>query len=184
MTPSRRAGSHRVKASGIVATTGLSMIGVMALPDTPGVASTVLGAIGARGINVEFVVELSDHEGRSHILFCVRSAHLADATAAIADIAAKLNSPHIVGREDVALVAVYGPHFKDKPGCAAQAFSAIAEAGVNILAISTSVSSITSMVDAPRLETAIGALKKAFDVPEAAIVLSAAGLSRPLTRGR
>ena len=44
-------------------------------------------------------------------------------------------------------VAIYGPHFREIPAVAGRIFRALADAGMNILAISTSVSSVTSVFE-------------------------------------
>jgi aspartokinase len=46
-------------------------------------------------------------------------------------------------------------------------FSALASADVNILAISTSISSLSCIIDAAQLDTAVQALQEAFERPRA-----------------
>jgi aspartokinase len=63
------------------------------------------------------------------------------------------------------MVSVFGPHFGELPGVAGVMFSALAKADINILAISTSISSLSCIIDSDRSDEAIQALQEAFDRP-------------------
>ncbi len=138
----------------------------MSLPDRPGIAGLLLGAIGRRSVNAHFVVELTDNTNRSHIVIGVSETDLGEALSAVQDIASRIQFSEVVHQRDVVLVSIHGPHFRDRPGCAAEAFAAIAAAGVNILAISTSVSSISRLVEKHNLNTVIKSLQHHFGVSD------------------
>lgn len=165
-------------------TLNLAKVGVMSLPDRPGVAGTLLGAIGRRGVNAHFVVELTDHTHHSHIVLGVGETDLDLTLAAIGDIASDIPAAVVVHQREVVLVSIHGPHFRDRPGCAAEAFTAIAAAGVNILAISTSVSSISCLVERPNLNLVIQSLQHHFDVTDDGVLVAEDGLARPWRHGR
>ncbi|HOS99555.1 MAG TPA: ACT domain-containing protein [Acidobacteriota bacterium] len=160
-------------------TLDLAKVGVMSLPDRPGVAGMLLGAIGRRGVNAHFVVELTDQTNHSHIMLGVGETDLDLTLAAIQDVAAGLPAAEVVHQRDVVLVSIHGPHFRDRPGCAAEAFTAIAAAGVNILAISTSVSSISCLVERANLDLVIGSLQHHFQVSDDGVLVAEDGLARP-----
>lgn len=167
------------RASGVVLSLGLAKVGVMSIPDRLGIAGTVIGALARRGIAVQFVVETTDLDNRSHIVFCVEEQLLPQSLAAIDEVAGEIQAERVISQGNVCMVSVYGPHFRERPGCAAAAFQALAAAGIDILAISTSVSSISCLVEARGLETAVQALASAFDVPEGSILAYDDGLSKP-----
>lgn len=173
-----------LKASGLVLTRRLAKVGVMSAPDRPGIAGAVVGALAEQGIAAQFVVETTDLDNRSHIVCCVEERLLEPALAAVEVVARAIGAERVVHRGGLAVVSVHGPHFRERPGCAAAAFRAIASAGVNILAISTSLSSISSLLDEGSLEAAVKALAVAFQVPEDAILETAGGLSVPWKPGR
>ncbi len=62
-------------------------------------------------------------------------------------------------------LAVFGPHFREIPNVASQVFKALAEAGINILAISTSVSSVTCVFKQERLSEGLASLRGRFEIP-------------------
>jgi aspartate kinase len=60
---------------------------------------------------------------------------------------------------------MFGPHFGERPGIAGVMFSALASADINILAISTSISSTSCLIDASDMDEAVQALEEVFDLP-------------------
>jgi len=176
-------GGPTPKATGILEFRGLAEIGLIAMPDRPGLAGTVLASLSERGLNTPFVVELTDPNGSSHIALCVSERDLDRALDAIAALADQLHAQRVVQRRGVAVAAVHGPHFRERPGCGAAACAAIAKEGVNILAISTSLSSIACMVDGADLAATVRSLQRTFDLPNDAVLVAGDGLSRPLRSG-
>jgi aspartate kinase len=171
------------RASGVTLSLHLAKVGVMSVPDRPGIAGAVVGALAARGIAVQFVVETTDLNNRSHIVFCVEEALLAESLAAVDDVAGEIQAEKVISQPGVAMVSVYGPHFRERPGCAAAAFQTLAGAGINILAIATSVSSISCLVEAKAVDIAVRALAEAFGVSDSALLVYAEGLSKPWKPG-
>jgi aspartate kinase len=69
----------------------------------------------------------------------------------------------------IAKVSISGAGMIGRPGVAAQMFSALADAGVNIQMISTSEVKVSCVVDAAMCEVAIATLQKQFDLTTAPI---------------
>jgi aspartate kinase len=174
----------KIKAGGIIQSVDLAQIGVMSVPDRPGIASAVLGALGERDINVQFIVQSIDLKNCTHIILCVGQEDLDVALLAISEIRSGVEAEEVIWRSEVAIVSVYGPHFRDNPGIASAAFSALASAGINILAISTSVSTLSCVLDGAFVSDAVEALREAFDVPSSAIFTASRGLSLRSRSGR
>jgi len=167
-----------LKAGGIVTGLHLVKIAILSVSDRPGVAGTVLGALAERHINVYFVVETTDQSNRSHFVICVDEDNSESAMAAISGIRERIEAEMISFCANVALVSVFGPHFRDIPGSASRMCQAISETGTNILAISTSFSSVTCLIDGSDLDRVILSLRRAFDVPEGAVCVATDGVSR------
>jgi len=167
----------KAKAGGIIQNVNLARIGVMSMPDRPGIASAVLSALGERRINVEFIVQCIDLKNRSHIILCVAQDSLEEALSAIEETRSEVLPEEVTCQRNVAMVSVFGPHFRDYPGIAGLTFSALARAGINILAISTSISTISCIIDKDGLPEGVRVLQEAFDVPSSAVFTAARGLS-------
>jgi aspartokinase len=168
---------RKIKAGGIIQNTGLAKIGVMSVPDRPGIAGVVLTDLGERGINVQFIVQCIDLQNRTHIILCVAQDDLEKALLAIEGVKPQVQAEEVTCQPDIAVVSVFGPDFRDQPGIAGLAFSALASVGINILAISTSISTLSCVLDGDRAVEAVDSLREAFDVPASAVFVASCGLS-------
>ncbi|MBU0494003.1 MAG: ACT domain-containing protein [Chloroflexi bacterium] len=156
--------ADKIKIGGIIRNPQLALIGVIGLPDRPGAAGIVMNALGRRTLNVEFIAQGLGEQGRANLTFCVNSTDFESAIESLRqDIASEVKA--IVFMEDVASVAIFGPDFRQRPAIASQMFSALAQAGINIRAISTSISTVSCVVDQDRLEDALIAVNQTFELP-------------------
>lgn len=154
----------KVQIGGVIRNPSLSLIGVIGLPDRPGAAGIVMNAMGRRDINVEFIAQGVGERGSANLTFCVGADTLKDAMEALRqDVASEVEA--IVFMEDMASVAIFGPDFRQRPAIAAHLFAALARAGINIRAISTSISTVSCIVDRDCLEDAIVAIHQDFELP-------------------
>jgi len=158
-------GTQRIPIGGILKSPGLSAIRVMGIPDRPGVASRIFRALGRAGINVELIAHSVDERGCSHITFCVERARVEETLTLLETYRQEVGFFEIKALREVALVSVFGAHFRERHGIAGAFFYALAEAGINILDISTSVSTCTCLISQFELDGAVRALEKVFQVP-------------------
>jgi len=155
----------KVKAGGIIRNERLAKIGIMSAPDRCGLACDVLRALGDKDINVEFIVQCIDLQDNSHIVFCVREDDFDATLAALAPMKATVRAEDIIHQCNIALVSVFGPDFRERPAIGAKVFEAMASAGINIMAISTSISTVSCLIDGDRVDDAVVALRKHFELP-------------------
>jgi aspartate kinase len=155
----------KIKIGGIMQNTCLTEVSMLGIPDRPGVAAAILAALGKAGINVQFIVQCIDMSNRDHVVLCVHEDDL-DATLKIMDdVKEDICAECVVSRPDIAIVSIFGPDFRERPGIAGTMFEALTAHGVNILAISTSISTVSCVIDSKRMADAVAALKEAFDLP-------------------
>lgn len=157
--------TQKTKIGGIIQNDQLASISVLAVKDRPGIAAAVLDALGQQGINVQFVVQVIDQSDQAQMVLCVERTDLPASLDAIEAIRPDLQPAAVSARADVASVAIFGPDFRERPGIAGQMFRALAGRGVNILAISTSISTINCIVELPRLNDALAGISAQFDLP-------------------
>ncbi len=155
----------KLKAGGIIKNTGLAKVGVMAVPDKPGVAGAILNTLAQANLNVQFIVELLDLDSNAHVVFCVDQDDLASTLAVLDGVKDKIGAREITHQESVAIVSIFGPDFRERPGIAGAMFNALAGAGVNIVSISTSISTVSCVIDSAEVDLAIEVLQEAFDLP-------------------
>lgn len=157
--------TEKIKVGGVIQNEQIASVSVLAVKDRPGIAATVLDALGQRGINVQFVVQVIDHHNQDQMVLCIDRADLTECLAALETLRPELQPAAVVPRAEVASIAIFGPDFRERPGIASRMFRALAEHGINILAISTSISTVNCIVDLARLKEAYAAICEHFDVP-------------------
>ncbi|MFB0533646.1 MAG: ACT domain-containing protein [Anaerolineae bacterium] len=161
----RETQGQKIKIGGIIQRRNLAKIGVMSIPDRPGVAGAIFSALGERGVNISFIVHNIDLNDLDNIVFCVARQDLTAALEALETVRERVEAKEIVYDGEVGIVSMFGPHFGERPGIAGVMFSALASTGINILAISTSISSTSCLVDASDMDEAVQALEKTFELP-------------------
>lgn len=155
----------KIKAGGILESRDLRLIGVMSVPDRPGVAAAIFEALGRERLNARFIVQDIDLGDESHIQFCVAPEDSQRALDLLRPIASRLGATTVTESRSVAMISVFGPDFRERPGIAGQAFGALARAGINILAVSTSISTISCIINDHECAAATEALQGVFALP-------------------
>ena len=157
--------SDRIKAGGMLEYERLALIGVLSAPDRPGLAARIFRALAGKALNVQFIVQSIDLHNESHVQFCVANEDYEQVFAIIRPVANELGARKVVATREVSLICVFGPDFRERPGIAGAAFSALASADVNILAVSTSISTVSCVVRSQDHAAAIASLKEVFALP-------------------
>ena len=155
----------KIKVGGIMQSDGRAVVMVMSCPDRPDIAGLVLGALGDRNINIEFLVQTFDLDGFSNFTLCIDRKDLESTIEVLEALKPSIEAKVISYNPNVAVISVFGPHFREKPKISGIMFSALASVGINSIAISTSISSVSCVVEAGDAEAAVGALGEAFEAP-------------------
>ena len=155
----------KIKIGGIMKSTYLSEISVLGIPSRPGTAAAILGALGKDGINVQFIVQCLDENAQDHVVFCVNQDNFDAALTIVNEVKGYVEASSVTSNASVATVSVFGPDFRERPAIAGMMFNALASQGINILAISTSISTVSCVIDADHLPRAVASLTETFDLP-------------------
>lgn len=155
----------KIKIGGIMQTTGLAKVGVMSIPDRPGTAGHIMTALGEKGVNVQFIVQCIDIHDNDHVVLCIAHEELELAEDILNRVKDELGAEQVIQRENVAVISIFGPDFRERSGIAGTMFSALGARGINILAISTSISTVSCVIDIERLGNAVDAMRETFDMP-------------------
>jgi aspartate kinase len=156
---------EKVKVGGIMASAGLATVSILSLPNRPDIAGTVLQALGKRSINIEFVVHNLDLEGNGNMTFCIDQKDLETALEVLEGVKPLIEAKGISYHPNVAVISVFGPHFRERPMISGLMFNALGTTGINVLAISTSISSCSCLIQADQAEDAVRALHETFEAP-------------------
>jgi aspartate kinase len=157
--------AQKIQIGGIMHNDDVSLVGVMSIPDRPGVAGTILSALGEQEINVQFIVQCIDPSGQDHVVFCVSRDDLQRSLRVLEGVRESVCAEKIISDEEVGLVSIFGPDFRQRPGIAGTMFNALASVGINIMAISSSISTISCVIAAERIPDAMRVLHETFTMP-------------------
>jgi aspartate kinase len=154
----------RIAASGVMHVSDLCLVGVMSAPDRPGLAAAIFAELSRGHLNAQFIVQSIDLNNDSHVQFCVDTEDCGHVTKAMQTVASELGARKVTVMTNVALISVYGPDFRQRPGIAGLAFGALADTGINIIAVSTSISTVSCVISAKDMETALHIWQKVFSI--------------------
>ena len=164
-------------------------VALLRVPDRPGVAAQLFGEISQQNVDVDLIIQ-SIHEGNTNdIAFTVNTSILKRAEAVSSAIAPIFKNQHssdeaeVIVEKDTAKVSIVGAGMIGRPGVAAQMFTTLAEAGVNIQMISTSEVKVSCVVDAVDCDRAIAALCHTFEINSSSTALASPSANTPAVRG-
>ncbi|MEX2251408.1 MAG: aspartate kinase [Acidimicrobiia bacterium] len=135
------------------------------VPDRPGVAAALFGALASAGVNVDMIVQNVSHDGTTDISFTVPRIHVVEGERISKQVAVEIGAESVDVDTDIAKVSLVGAGMKTHPGVAARVFEAMSGAGINIEMISTSTIRISCVIRADQVETAVQALHAVFHPP-------------------
>jgi aspartate kinase len=157
---------ERPLVTAVTHSTSEARITLLGLPDKPGIAAAVLGALAGANVNVDMIIQ-NEPASEGHLAdmsFTVPRDDLIVAREALEPVKDELGFASIQTDEHMGKVSVVGAGMKSHPGVAHKTFEAIGNAGVNIEMISTSPIKISCVVREEHVETAVRELHTAFEL--------------------
>ncbi len=153
------------KVGGILSQSGLVMLKLLGIPNQPGYAGRILTVLGKENINLHFIAESEDIRNRGNITLCVSDAQNTKALNLLRKHSQDWDQITLSTEEHIATLTVYGPHFREKPAICGNMCSTLGINNVNILGISTSISSICCLISDKDYDRAYSALLDVFELP-------------------
>jgi aspartate kinase len=150
---------------GLVWNDHLAMISITGAPSHRDVSGMLLSALSEQGINMELVVHLADLAGHDAIVLGINRHDLDGAQAVIERLRGEIEGVAITSDPDVALVSLFGLDLREQHGVASTMYEALHSHHIKIRAISTSLSTISCLIEAQGLDAAIQVLREAFTLP-------------------
>ena len=153
-----------VAVSGIAIKKDMAQFMLPELPDQPGVAAEVFAMLSEQNIVVDDIIQTYSDSGCANISFTVEHEDLAECKLALKDISHKFDLAEIKCNEPVAKISAVGVGMRSHTGVAKKMFRALAQAGVNIKAITTSEIKICCIIDPADAEQALHVVHSAFNL--------------------
>jgi aspartate kinase len=152
--------------SGIAFNRDEAKLTIRGIPDVPGIASRILGAVGRANIEVDVIVQNVAQDNTASLTFTVHRNELTKAKNVLETVAKDLGATTVEADAGIAKLALVGVGMRSHAGVAATMFEALANDNINIQMISTSEIKITVVIDERYLELAVRALHSAFDLEQ------------------
>ena len=150
--------------TGITHDRSQAKISLLRVPDRPGIAAQVFGAVGTRNIVVDMIVQNISRDGFTDISFTVPRGDVARARTVLDEVARAVGAEKTVHDERVAKVSIVGVGMRSHSGVAATMFTALSKEGINIQMISTSEIAVSCVIEDKYAELAVRALHDAFEL--------------------
>ena len=151
--------------SGVAHDLSEARVTVVGVPDKPGEAARIFRAIADAEVNMDMIVQnVSGAAGRTDISFTLAKADLSHAVTALSKQQATVGFESILSDEHIGKVSLVGAGMRSHPGVSATFFEALAEAAVNVEAISTSEIRISVVCRDTDVPAAVKAVHEAFDL--------------------
>jgi aspartate kinase len=139
-------------------------ITLLGVPDRPGAAAAIFGALADAGCNVDTIIQNEPlGEGRgAEVSFTLPQEDLPAAELALEPVARELGVGRVDTDRQIGKVSIVGAGMRSHPGVAANVFRTLASKGINIEMISTSPIKISCVIRAEFVPEAVRALHGAF----------------------
>jgi aspartate kinase len=153
---------ENVIVSGIAYDKNEAKLAISGVPDVPGVAAKIFGALDAQNIVVDLIVQTASRDGRTDLSFTVGKTDLSKAKEVVERVTRDIHAGGVETDGDVAKVSIVGVGMRNHSGVAAKMFQVLAAEGINIQLISTSEIKVSCLIQSKYTELAVRALHTAF----------------------
>jgi aspartate kinase len=148
--------------SGIAYSRDEAKITVRRVPDRPGIAASIFGALAEQNANVDMIVQNISADGTTDMTFTVGKTDLPRTRTALAGVKGQINYDEVLEDLNVAKISVVGVGMRSHAGVANTMFRALADKAINIQVISTSEIKVSVLIAAEYTELAVRALHTAY----------------------
>jgi aspartate kinase len=151
--------------SGIAFNRDEAKISILNVPDKPGIAYQILGAVADANIEVDMIIQNLSKDGKTDFSFTVHRNDYARVTDLLkSTVLPNLGVTDVVGDTKICKVSIVGIGMRSHVGVASRMFRCLSEEGINIQMISTSEIKTSVVIDEKYMELAVRALHKAFEL--------------------
>ena len=155
--------------SGIAFNRDEAKISVLGVPDKPGIAYQILGAVADANIEVDVIIQNLSKDGKTDFSFTVHRNDFAKTIDLLkSKVVPALGAQEVVGDAKICKVSIVGIGMRSHVGIASKMFRSLSEEGINIQMISTSEIKTSVVIDEKYMELAVRSLHKAFDLDQPA----------------
>jgi len=150
--------------SGIAFNRHEAKLTIRGVPDTPGIAASILSPFGQADIDIDMIIQNVGLDGTTDFTFTVNREEYIQAFTILENITKELGAKEIRGDQKIAKISLIGVGMRTHAGVAEKMFTILGKEGINIQLISTSEIKISVIIDEKYLELAVRTLHNAFNL--------------------
>ncbi len=155
--------------SGIAFNRDEAKVSVLGVPDKPGIAYAILGAVAEANIEVDMIIQNISKDGKTDFSFTVhRNDYARTVDLLKSKVLTALGTDRVEGDTKICKVSIVGIGMRSHVGIASKMFRSLSEEGINIQMISTSEIKTSVVIDEKYMELAVRALHRAFELDQPA----------------
>ncbi|MDO8547497.1 MAG: aspartate kinase [Nitrospirales bacterium] len=155
---------EQVVVSGVTGDRNQAKVTFVGVPDKPGIAARIFGAIGAANILVDMIIQNVSQGDLTDLSFTIPRADLPKVGDLAKRIAQDIGAKSVEVKDQIAKVSLVGVGMRSHSGVAARMFETLSREGINIMMISTSEIKISCVIEEKSMDPALRALHKAFEL--------------------
>lgn len=155
---------ERVVVAGVAADKKTVKLTVRELPDHPGVVASVFEPLAEANISVDMIIQNVSKEGHTDLTFTVSREEADHAEVIAKQVVDSVDAEGVTRDDEVAKVSIVGVGMRNHAGIAARMFRLLADAGINIEAISTSEIKTSCLIEAEHADRAVVVLHDGFEL--------------------
>ena len=160
-----RGNMEKSEISGIAHSLNEAKITLSDIPDQPGQAAKIFGALTEFSINVDMIVQSSSiNHGSTDMTFTIPETDLLMAEKVIKKIKGNIGFKKFTSETDVVKISIIGNAMRSQSGIAKTMFQTLAKNHINIQVISTSEIKISVLISSEYYELAMRSLHLAFNL--------------------
>ena len=159
---------ERQLITGIAHDKNEAKVTLTAVPDRPGAVASIFSPLADANINVDMIVQNIAHDtGSTDVTFTVPQAELARALDVLGKAQPMIGYQKLVHDTTIAKISVVGVGMRSHAGVASQMFKALADRGINVMAITTSEIKVSVLIHEDYTELAVRVLHTAYGLDAA-----------------
>ena len=160
-----RGNMEKSEISGIAHSLNEAKITLSDIPDQPGQAANIFGALAEFSVNVDMIVQSSSiNHGSTDMTFTIPETDLLIAEKVIKKIKGNIGFKKFTSETNVVKISIVGNAMRSQSGIAKTMFETLAKNHINIQVISTSEIKISVLISSEYYELAMRSLHLAFDL--------------------
>jgi aspartate kinase len=151
-----------IPVSGVAFSRNDARISITRVPDRPGIAMQFFKPVADANLVVDLIIQNTSVDGLTDLTFTVPKGDLRQTLELVNAVAREVGAGEVLSDENIAKVSIVGVGMRNHAGIASHMFTALAQAGINIMMISTSEIKISCVIEDKFTELAVRVLHDAF----------------------